>query len=230
MIYDYLRDFLNLVFPDQCVLCNSSLLKLEKEICNTCYIELPRLENSFLRKQQLEKIFAGRINLLKLDCFLKYSKTGISQKLITELKYNGNSELAFSLGAWHATEHHSAEIFSFVDVIIPVPLHEKKMKIRGHNQAERIASGISKIINKPVLTDVLERVQNNNTQTRKGRMDRQTNLENVFILKRADKIKEKKVLLVDDVLTTGATLESCANELFKANLNSLSIVTTAYSC
>ena len=229
MVFKIFNDFLSLIFPDECIICDCPLVEQEQKLCNACYASLPRIQNSLFKEKDLSSNFFGRVNIEEVSVFLHYQKGGEVQRLMRELKYNGDKELGFLLGAWYALEHKSKGFFADIEIIVPVPLHKKKQKKRGYNQSEWIARGIQSITGIPYSNGILIRNIYSETQTKKGRIERLEDLESKFRLVNPSMIKDKKILLVDDVLTTGATIEACALELLKAENCRLSVAAIAYS-
>lgn len=227
-MFEYLYDFLNLLFPDECVLCHFSLSRNEKQLCNRCFLKLPRVDEFSIKSNEIKNTFAGRINIDRAESFLVYSKRNPVQTLLQELKYNNNPTLAFFLGACFAQEKVNSGIFTGVDFLLAVPLHPKKQKERGYNQSEQIALGIQEITKIPYFPEVILKNQHTSTQTKKKRSDRQEAAKYGYQLNKAEGIAGKKILLIDDVLTTGATLEACATTLIGVAAG-VSIATIAYS-
>ncbi|GAB4015735.1 hypothetical protein GCM10028773_06830 [Spirosoma koreense] len=157
-----------------------------------------------------------------------FTKGGIVQKLIHAIKYKNQKEAAKEIASWYGSQLKTESCLSKeIDVIIGVPLHESRLLQRGYNQADWIAEGLSEVLDVQCRKDVLIRTQFKSSQTRKSRLERWENVKTVFAVSSPDIIKDKNVMLVDDVLTTGATLEACALELFNSGCKSVSIVTLA---
>ena len=159
----------------------------------------------------MEKELWGKFPIERASAYLYYSKGGDVKKLLTDLKYRGNADLGSFLGRCMTREMLSSGFFQGVDGIIPVPLHPRKQKIRGYNQSIMLANGISSVTNIPVWTDLLVRTQYTQTQTRKGSYERWLNVKDMFECTSPERLRDKHVLLVDDVFTTGATLVACAD-------------------
>ncbi len=223
----YLNDFLNLFFPKVCHICSNNLLYNENIICTKCFYHLPRIDMSSAAENQVAQVFWGRINIQKAFSFIHYYKGGNFQKLMHQFKYKGYKEIGFELGKRFSKE--ISKQLTDIDLIIPVPLFWKKLKKRGYNQAEWIAKGIAETINKPVFSKTLVRIKENPTQTNKSRYQRWENVEGIFSLKNSKSIKNKHILLVDDVLTTGSTLEACALTLQKEENTKISIFTLGFA-
>ncbi|MDP4989212.1 MAG: ComF family protein, partial [Polaribacter sp.] len=180
-------------------------------------------ENSITQK------FYGRIDIEKGYSLLFFRKEGITQKIIHELKYRGNEEIGEFFGNWLGEIVQEKKEFKEVDFIIPVPLHPKKLKQRGYNQVTKFGEKLSNYLQIPYLENELVRVSATKTQTFKARFERFSNVDTKFLLKNPLFFNNKHILLIDDVITTGATLESCANEFQKSQNCKISILTMACS-
>ncbi|MDN3669090.1 ComF family protein [Echinicola jeungdonensis] len=211
MRFPILTDFLALVFPRTCSLCQRSLFDFENQLCRICAARLP-VTKYYLRPYQndLSQKLKGLSDIQRVISFLRFTKQGTSQKLLHQLKYKGKAELGNELGRLFAYQLADCE-FNW-DMIVPVPLHPIKLKRRGYNQSLRFADGLGEILDLPVQ-ECLKRVKFTSTQTKKSRMDRIINVEGVFAPINEQEIQGKYILLVDDVMTTGATLSACANVL-----------------
>jgi ComF family protein len=205
-------DIINFLYPRQCDVCGRLLGKGENILCFSCLIDIPRTNFHLKEQNPVSEIFWGRVPIDHASAFFYYFKGSGYQKLLHKLKYKGRAEIGEYLGKLYASELMGT-CFMEYDYLIPVPLYPKKEKTRGYNQSDKIANGFSLISEIPVLNGVLVRHKNTSTQTRKGRFDRYLNMEDMFGLKEAEKIKNQRILLIDDVITTGATLESCAHVL-----------------
>ena len=222
-------DFFTLFYPRLCLACHKNLSPKQHLICIHCQYLLPRTNFHLEKENRFTEKFWGRIKLEAGAALYYFSKGGRTQELIHQLKYNGKSKLAYKLGQLYGIDLAQSPLFSTVDLIIPVPLHPKKKRIRGFNQSELIVRGLADTMKKAWAKDILIRVEMTATQTQKTRMDRFENVRQAFQLKNTEKIKGKHVLLVDDVLTTGATLEACALVLLEASNVRISMVTIAYA-
>ncbi len=181
------------------------------------------------QENPISQIFWGRVNINTATSFLFFNKSGNVQKLIHQLKYKGNIETGRYLGKLLGADLMESSYFSNIDLIIPVPLHQKKLHKRGFNQSEVIAEGISMSMDLPVNTTSLHRLEHTETQTKKARYTRWENVAGKFGIIDPEKLEDKHILLVDDVLTTGATLESCAQSLLEVPQTVVSLVTLAYA-
>ena len=217
--YTLLSDGLNLLFPALCAACTSPLERHEQIVCTSCRLTLPY--NSF-DDPRIYKRFHGRLPIHYAYSMFDFQKHGRVQAMVHALKYKGNYQVGVHLGYWFAEQLKAAQQDTF-DCIVAVPLHPKKRKLRGYNQSEMFAKGISEQLGIPLIDDALQKRDKTTSQTRFGRFSRWKNIEEGFFLSCADKVIGKNVLLVDDILTTGATLDVCGNALLTAPVNSLSI-------
>jgi len=227
VIFTIFEDFINLFFPLTCASCGNNLLKNEKAICTHCLYHIPKTNYHFEKDNPISKLFWGRVNIENATAFYFFQKGSKFQKLIHYLKYKGHKEIGYELGKIFGFELVASSLFNMIDLIIPVPLHPRKEKKRGFNQSEVIAKGISESMRKPVMVNLLYRTVEAETQTRKSRFERWKNVEEIFQVGNYGAIKNKHILLVDDVVTTGSTLESCAIELLKAENTKVSVATIA---
>lgn len=198
--------FLSLFFPPVCVVCGSLLVRQESIICLECLTELPRTKYHELEDNPVEKLFWGRVNVEHAAAFFRYVKGSAYHSILHQLKYQGKKEIGIWMGEAYGYELLDSP-FQQADVIIPVPLHPSKQKRRGYNQSEMIALGISKILKIPMDTSLIIRKVDSDTQTKKNRLERWENVSEIFELTNPGLLKDKHIVLVDDVITTGATLE-----------------------
>lgn len=205
-----LNDLLALFFPRLCLLCHQPLLRGEKQICSSCFCDLPRTDYHRRKDNPLCKLLAGISSLQEAGAFLFFEREGNVQKLIHSFKYHGSKELAYELGRMAALEMAKRDhLYEGVDLLIPVPLHPRKERKRGYNQSEQIANGIASVVHKPVCTTILYRVSDTPTQTHKTLYERHQNVEKQFSITTPGLLRGKHLLLIDDVITTGATLLAC---------------------
>ena len=224
-----LKDFFYLFYPNICANCNEQLLQNEKIICVFCRHDLPLTNFNSYTNNKVFTIFYGRITIEKAYSLLLFRKEGITKNLIHNLKYKGNETVGIFFGNWLGEILYKNKEFSSVDFIIPVPIHSKKKKIRGYNQVTKFGECLSTHLNIPFVEDILIRQSTTKTQTLKSRFDRFKNLETKFLLTDTTAFKGKHILIIDDVITTGATLEACALALLKTSDLRISILTMAYT-
>jgi ComF family protein len=224
-LYIIVRDFISLFFPDYCAGCFNSLVKGESLICTRCMLEMPQTHYHLQRENQLKLRLEGRVPLIHALGFYRFSKRGRIQHILHALKYKNQPELAVVLGRVYGQKLKEAE-FTF-DLIIPVPLHATRLRKRGYNQSSKFAEGLSEILEIPFSEKVLVRSVKTDTQTRKTRLRRWENVSEVFVLTEPSPIRGKHVLLVDDVVTTGATIEACAAVLHNSGCRGVSIACIA---
>lgn len=228
-IPSYLSDFSHLFFPHTCEGCGTDTLENDTLLCAACAIKLP--ETGFISEPDnpVEKIFYGRINIVNAGAAFYFNKDSLLQRLIKELKYRGNKDAGFYLGKLLGHQLMQTERFNDIDAIVPLPLNPRKERKRGYNQAAIIADGIVSLWQKPVLKQSVERRVFTQTQTHKDRITRWQTMEGVFAVKDKTALEGKHILLVDDIVTTGATLEACGKEMLDITGVKLSIATVAYT-
>ena len=188
---------------------------------------MPKTNYHLLQDNPVEKRFWGKVPVERATSFLFFQKGSDFQKLIHELKYRGNKEVGVTMGKFAAADLLDSDDFKSIDLIVPVPLHEKKEAKRGYNQSEMICNGIAEILGMPVVTDNLYRTAENTTQTRKSVFERYENTQGIFGLKNPAEFEGKHILIVDDVLTTGSTVEACIQALLQAKNTRISVFTLA---
>lgn len=218
-------DFLHLFFPQTCVVCAKKLLGDEKHLCLLCLFALPRTDYVNLRENPLEVLFTGRLPFERIASFADFSKEGSLQKIVHELKYADNPELGEFLGRLIYAECGTSDFFQSVDFLVPVPLHPKRLKKRGYNQSYHVAKGLSEGLGLPVVADNLIRSINNPSQTTLSRTQRWSNVKDIFSVVHPEAFCGKHVLLIDDILTTGSTIEACAHQILRSKGCRISILT-----
>jgi len=219
--------FLHLLFPHICAGCGTDLLDKESMLCIRCIAGLPETNFSVHAGNPIEKMLWGRIPLASATATYYFSKESLIQHLVHQFKYKGNKDLGLQLGRLLGKYLVQSDRFN-AEALVPLPLFAVKEKRRGYNQATILCEGIAEVMNVEILRDAIVRTQFTETQTRKGRIERWQNMERKFELMKPEKIEGKNILLVDDVITTGATLEACGRELLQASPN-LSIATLCYA-
>lgn len=217
----FLKDILNIFFPEVCVCCYEQLTINENTICLTCRHDLPLTNFSFEPNNLVEKSFFGRSKIESATALFYFLKKGKTQQLIHELKYNKQQQIGNFVGNWLGSVLIESNRFDNIDYVVPVPLHRKKLKSRGYNQVTTFGKSLAKQLNTQYNEDFLIKISSTKTQTKKLRLDRWKNVQELFVIKNNDSLKNKHILLVDDIITTGATLESCCNAF--ANIEGLKI-------
>lgn len=216
--------FVNLIFPNLCVSCKSVLVRGEEWLCTECLTDIP-YANSPQDLITLQLKFAGRIPIEKVAAYMKFSKKGRVQDIMHAIKYNNNPDLGTTIGRWFGSKMKDS--WSDIDRIVPVPLHFRKLKRRGFNQSECISHGVGEALLIESSPDCLIRLKDNPTQTKMTRSERWENVKDVFALNSRFNIEGEHILLVDDIITTGATLEACANTLLQGRALKVSIAVLA---
>lgn len=217
------HNFLSLFFPDLCVVCGDKLIEGEQHICMGCLSLLPKTNFHLQPDNRLEQFFAGRVPFEHIAAFAYFIKGGSLQHIIHELKYKRNPEIGNFMGILCGENLKGSDFIRTIDLLVPIPLHPKRQKKRGYNQSLEICKGISEATGIPVDSNTLIRTINNPSQTKSSRFDRWKNVENIFSLTNEETFRDRHILLVDDVITTGSTIESCAKEILKSEGSRISI-------
>lgn len=200
----------------------------ENILCLKCCSALPRTNFHLMAQNPVWLKFRGRLAIRQASSFLYFTKDGRTQRLLHQFKYSGRRDIGKFLSVLFAQDLLAHHWFRDIDVIVPLPIHVKKQRIRGYNQAAVIASGLELVSGLPVIgKPALVKKSHTASQTRKSRLERLRNVQDAFRLQPGQELEGKHVLIVDDVLTTGATLEACALEVFKARPASVSLATLA---
>jgi len=219
-------DFNSLFFPEFCLGCSSSLVQGEDILCTGCILDMPRTGYHLADSNPVAEKFIGRLPVKHAWAFLKFRKTGMVQHLLHQLKYNNQPEVGIRLGKLFGKELNDSGKNEF-DLIIPVPLHPARLRTRGYNQSAKFSEGLGASLNVPFNEGISVRRNNTQTQTKKNKTERWDNVSQAFDIKDGEVIKGKRVLLVDDIITTGATLEACGQQLLESGCKELSIACIA---
>jgi competence protein ComFC len=224
-----LRDFLGIFYPELCANCDCPLTQHENTICTFCRHDLPLTNFLDYSENNITAKFYGRIHIEKACSLLIYNEEGITKKLIHELKYRGNQKIGTFFGHWLGVILKQNNEFSDIDYIVPVPLYKKKQHQRGYNQVSKFGESISSHLGKPFLENILLRTATSKTQTFKNRFERFNTIDKIFKLNDKTLFKNKHILLIDDVITTGATSVACAKEVQKTGNVKISILTMTHT-
>ena len=227
--FEIVKAFSHLFFPDICYGCGSDLVKSNQILCLRCLHQLPYTRFEQQPANPVEKIFWGRIPIQNAASLFYFTKDSIVERLLHQLKYGGKKEVGIYCGRLMGHAIKQSGLFNEIDALVPLPLFKTKEHKRGYNQSNLLCEGIAEITGMPVWKEVIERSAATETQTHKNRVERWENIRERFSLKDTGSLTGKHVLLIDDVITTGATLEACGTELLKADQVKVSILTLAYS-
>jgi ComF family protein len=229
MLRATLADFLALFFPRACLACQDPLVAGEQHLCTTCRAELPYTNYHLLPAAQnpLGRRFWGKLPVVHTLSYLRFLRHGRVQQLLHQLKYQGQQDVGKALGQLYGAELATADLGPPFDLIVPVPLHRRKLARRGYNQADAFAAGLAAALPCPWSAAALRRTEHTASQTRKSRTERWQNVAAVFEVAHPEQVAGRHILLVDDVLTTGATLEACGAALLAAGASQISIATIA---
>lgn len=224
-----LKDIYAVFYPEVCLCCHEHLTTNEKTICLNCRHDLPLTNFSGEKNNLIEKSFYGRIPVVNATALFYFFKKGKVQELIHSLKYKNQQQVGTLLGNWLGIEILQSQNFLNIDYIIPVPLHKKKLKIRGYNQVTTFGKSLSETLNITFMESNLLRISSTKTQTKKIRFDRWKNVQELFFVKNPSTLDNKHILLIDDIITTGATLEACYTAFENTKNLTISIACMAYT-
>lgn len=224
---EIVNDFVSLFFPRCCLACSQALVKGEESICTSCMLELPQTQYHRDPANPLRTRMSDRVPIAYGFAFLKFTKSGRVQKLLHALKYKNHPEVGILIGKVYGDRLKEAGLQNSFDGIVPVPLHPSRLRKRGYNQSERFAEGLSLAFGVPNLSNALSRSTKTQTQTRKTKLKRWENVAEVFVINDQHSVRGLRILLVDDVVTTGATLEACITTLLAEGCTSVSIACIA---
>lgn len=228
-MFRLINDLFNLFFPRICQACGEALAPVDEEICLSCLYLLPYTHFHLDTDNAMVQSFWGRVPVEGAAAFLYFHKGGKVQHMIHRFKYKKRHQIGTFLGRIYGYQLLKQTPYNTVDMIIPVPLFKKKQRKRGYNQSEIFAKGLSMALGVPVETNILFRTKESESQTRKTQSQRWENVKEIFSVIHAEQLEGKHILLVDDVMTTGATIEACATTLLKDNNVRISVVTIAYA-
>lgn len=208
-----IKDLLRLIFPDYCIHCGTPLVGSEKHLCTQCLIEIPWSRHAQFSDNDAELRLAGHIPCQAAATLITFQKGNVAQSIVHHIKYYGYISLGIQYGKLLGQELKDSGRFNNIDYIVPVPLHWFKKIRRGYNQCDYICHGISETLNIPILKGNLKRTKYTRTQTHKNRIERQKNMQSVFAIRHPEQLQGKHILLVDDIITTGATFDGCYQAL-----------------
>jgi len=225
----YLGDLVALIFPELCQACGNSLVRNEDMICTACTYDLPYTNFHQHTDNVVAKQLWDRVDVVMVYVLLYFTKGGNVQNMMHAFKYKNMPRIGNKLGTIAGAQLTQSSGAKDIDLIIPVPLHPEKLRLRGYNQSAQFAQGLAGPLNIQVETDNLIRLRHTDTQTKKSRFGRYENMKDVFKVSSPEKLEGKHVLLVDDIITTGSTIEACGIELLKVPGLKLSVAAIAYA-
>ena len=220
---------MDLISPRLCVVCGNRLAVTEETLCSKCYLHLPRTDfTNDLYENMMAKLFWGQIKLEKATALFYYEPHAETAQILYELKYKNHPEIGVVMGRMMAKELMKSGLFEDIDALVPVPLAKKRERERGYNQSLELAKGVSEVTGLPIANLVIRRTKFVGSQTKRGRWERNENVEHVFELV-DDNISDQHLLLIDDVVTTGATVIACAKEMQKASNVKISVLALGFA-
>lgn len=217
------EEFLSLFFPRVCVHCNKSLQPSESVLCLPCFLQLPKMAPDSQTDNPVLIKFRNLTSIEHAYFYLHYQKQSAVQQLFRNLKYKNRPDVGIQLGKWFGQYLQEYNLHKQFDAIIPIPLHPKKQKRRGYNQSEKIAEGMSEVLDIEVLSNILVRTKETQTQTKKHKIDRWNTMQSIFSLTDQTALKNRRIIIIDDVVTTGATMESAVLTVQDASPDTISI-------
>ncbi|MBR1732242.1 MAG: ComF family protein [Alloprevotella sp.] len=219
------KRLINLLFPSRCPVCGKRLMAGEDCLCTACHFTLPFTQWHGRRGNPAERLFWAKVPVERANAFLRYHPGTDSSHLAHALKYRNRPGIGRVLGRMMAADLQGTDFFDGIDCIVPIPLAKRRQHRRGYNQSEMLARGVAEATGLPLITSAIARIVDNPTQTSLTAQQRAENVQSIFRLRQAEKLADRHVLLIDDVLTTGATLLSCAKEMARASGIRISILT-----
>lgn len=226
---NFLKNMYQLFYPELCLCCNDTLTSYESIICVNCRHDLPLTNFTNEEHNLVEKSFYGKIKIETATALFYFFKKGKIQNLIHALKYKNQQQVGTLLGNWLGDELAKSSRFSTIDCVIPVPLHKNKLKTRGYNQVSNFGENLAKNMKIPFNESILARVSFTKTQTKKVRFDRWNNVQELFFVADEKALENKHILLIDDIITTGATLEACCKAFENTKNIKISVACMAYT-
>ena len=227
-IFERLRELFQLFFPETCEVCGNSLRYGEHILCTDCLLDVPKIHLHNLEHNPVENIFAGQVPFVRATSFFNYQKHTEYAHLVHKLKYRNRDDIGILLGELFGVELQKSGFLSDIDAIVPIPLHHKRERKRGYNQSRILAEGISNVTNTAILDNAVIRAVHTQTQTRKSKEERAKNVEGIFEIRDASLLEGKHILILDDVITTGATCISCAETILRqSNVKAVSFASIA---
>lgn len=212
---DPIKDLLHIIFPSHCCCCNELLVGDEHDICLHCLLSLPYTHTAAIEDNPTEMMFKGRFRCEAATALLAFKQDNLTQKIVHNIKYYGQQRLGISMGCLIGNTLQASGRYNDIDIIIPVPLHKKKEQKRGYNQSDLLCKGINELLKKEISIGNLTRVVDTESQTHKSPEERIENMDGVFKVRHPEEFRGKHLLIVDDVITTGATISGCCYELEK---------------
>jgi ComF family protein len=229
LVKNWVNGLMQLFFPHTCAACGSDVLNEETALCMQCLHQLPVTNFNLHANNPVEKIFWGKLSITAATSYCHFTKQSLIQNILHQAKYKNNQQAAIFMGNLLGTSLIQSNRFNTIDAIVPLPLFAARLKKRGYNQATLISKGIAAQTGKPIIETAVTRLSATETQTHKNRVERWQNMQGRFMVTNAAVLENKHILLVDDVVTTGATLEACGQELLTIKGTQLSIATIAYT-
>ncbi len=217
---------LNLLFPIHCESCDAVVNHAKSVLCVNCRHQLPLVSYHKTGNKMMRDKFYGKFPIENATALLQFQKEGITQELLHKLKYQGRKEIGFFLGKWLGAELAEIKEYQSIQAVIPVPLHKQKLRKRGYNQVEGFGREIAKALNVDYLDNILIKISETDSQTKKSWLLRY-DISEIFTVQNMEQLQNKHILLVDDIITTGSTIEKCAHQLLRAENLTLSVATMA---